>query len=175
MRTLASLLVALLVIPACATASSVDRRAYILAHPHGWVELTIRDAAIPSIPTEEDSDEGWERPYSCSVSVRINNERFLWESAFPYGETEPYRMDTGFRFPVPVGEAAIELVYGDCRLAEGEVATLYLEASVVVEQDMTHELIFDGAALLVRDPTPNQVVTLEDVYEAITGRRSPAD
>jgi hypothetical protein len=36
-------------------------------------------------------------------------------------------------------------------------------------------VVFDGAELAVRAPHPNEVVTLEDIYEAITGRRSPGE
>jgi hypothetical protein len=42
-----------------------------------------------------------------------------------------------------------------------------------VEENKTHEIVFNGEELAVREARPNEVVTLEDVYEAITGRRSP--
>ena len=51
--------------------------------------------------------------------------------------------------------------------------SLELSADLLIEEGQTHEVVFDGAELAVRAPYPNEVVTLEDIYEAITGRRSP--
>lgn len=161
------------ILPGCATASSYDRRAYILAHPHGWVEVTISDPSIPDVPPAGDSDDPWHRPASCGVSVRLNEEPMLHESAYPNGESAPYSAETGFRFPAPVGATALELSYTRCRVADGEVVGLELQAVLLVEEDKTHEIVFNGAELTVRDARPNDVVTLEDVYEAVTGKRSP--
>ena len=165
-------LVLWLALPGCATASSQDRRAYILAHPHGWVEITISDAYIPDVPPSEDSDDPWSRPFSCGVSVRLNEEPMLRDSAYPSGESAPYSARTGFRFPAPIGATALEFSYSRCRVSGDEVVELELQAILLVEENKTHEIVFNGEELAVRDPRPNEVVTLEDVYEAITGKRS---
>ena len=172
MRILWSFIVFSALLPSCATASSEDRRAYILAHPHGWVEITISDPYVPDVPPPEDSDDPWQRPSSCGVSVKLNDEPILYESAYPKGESAPYSTGTGFRFPAPVGATDLRLSYSRCRVADGETVSHELSAVLLIEEDQTHEVIFDGAEVEVRAPHPNEVVTLEDVYEAITGRRS---
>jgi hypothetical protein len=175
MRRLWWLLVLGALLPGCATASSEDRRAYILAHPHGWVEITISDPYVPDVPPAEDSDDPWQRPRSCGVSVELNEEPILYESAYPSGEAAPYATTTGFRFPAPVGPTELRFSYSGCRLADGKRASLELSAAFSIQEQQTHELVFDGAELSVRAPRPNEVVTLEDIYEAITGRRSPRE
>lgn len=174
-RALAPFLAFAMLVPGCATASSEERRAYVLAHPHGWLEITISDASIPDVPSPEGADEPWRCPTSCGVSVEVNGEPVLRDSAYPNGESAPYSASTGFRFPVPVGDAELTLSYYRCRVADGEVAALELAAMLVIAEGQTHEVVFDGADLAVRAPRPNEVVTLEDVYEAVTGRRSTGD
>ena len=175
MRGFASLLVLGVLLPSCATASSEDRRAYILAHPHGWVEITISDEEVPDVPPSDESDDAWRRPTSCQLSVELNEEPFLYGSAYPSGDAAPYSARTGFRFPAPVGETVLRFSYRGCRVAGGETVSVDLPALFVVEEDRTHEVVFDGVNLAVRASRPNQVVTLEDVYEAITGSRSPSE
>jgi len=175
MRRFWSFLVFSLLLPGCATASSGDRRAYILAHPHGWVEITISDLEIPDVPPAEDSDDPWQPPSSCGVSVELNDEPILYESAYPSGEMAPYSARTGFRFPAPVGPTQVKFSYSRCRVANDETVSLELSAVLLIEEDQIHEVVFDGAELAVRAPHPNEVVTLEDIYEAITGRRSPGE
>ena len=175
MRRFSLFLVLGVLLPGCATASSEDRRAYILAHPHGWVEITVSDPYVPDVPPAEDSEEPWQRPSSCSVSVKLNDEPLLYGSAYPSGELAPYSASTGFRFPAPVGATELRFSYGRCRLADGEIAAIELSAVLLLEEGQTHEVVFDGEELAVRAPHPNEVVTLEDIYEAITGRRSPGE
>jgi len=168
-----------LVLPCCATAASEDRRAYILAHPHGWIELTIADRAIPMVPLDPESKESDVHisgsPVQCTVEVRVNGEPLLWEPTYATGEQAPFSTDTGFRFPAPTGASQVHLAYGGCRLNEkGEIASVALDAEVAIEEGMTHEILFDGVTLHPQPPRPSNVVTLEDVYEALTGRRSPA-
>ena len=83
-------------LPGCATASSEDRRAYILAHPHGWVEITIADPHVPDVPLSTDADSPWRRPSSCGVAVVLNDEPILYESAYPSGEAAPRASSIGF-------------------------------------------------------------------------------
>ena len=47
-----------LAIGAVACAAVIDqteRRDYILAHPHGWIELTVADESIPMVPLSEEN------------------------------------------------------------------------------------------------------------------------
>ena len=96
MRRFWQVLVLAVLVPGCATASSEDRRAYILAHPHGWVEITISDPHIPDVPPAEDSNDPWQPPSSCGVSVELNDEPVLYEAAYASGESAPYSATTGF-------------------------------------------------------------------------------
>ncbi len=170
-----SVLVLLLLVPACATGISDDRRAYILAHPHGWVELTIQDTQVPNIPPPEDSKEGPQMPTSCRINVEIDNEDFLWDDAYPKGEQEPYEVESGFRFPVPVGVSELYFSYSGCRVRDGEVESIELAVMLMIAENMVHEIAFDGNALLPMEPRENRKVSMEDLYEAVTGKRSPVD
>ena len=177
-RELASLIPLLL--PCCATAASEDRRAYILAHPHGWIELTVADRSIPPIPVDSEPEDGkidiWVIPPHCDVQVRVNGELFISDPAYPYpsGDEPLARVDTGFRIPAAVGAARIHLDYKHCRVEGDETTDVALDAEISVQENLTHEIVFDGVALHAQPPRPSSVVTLEDVYEALTGRRSPA-
>jgi hypothetical protein len=62
MRVLAVLGVVLASLPGCVTAVPEERRAYALARPHAWVEVTIADASIPSVPTGDASEPGLAPP-----------------------------------------------------------------------------------------------------------------
>jgi hypothetical protein len=62
------------------------KSADILAHPRGWVEITISDRYVPDVPPAEDSDDPWQRPSSCGVSVELNDEPILYGSACPSGD-----------------------------------------------------------------------------------------
>jgi hypothetical protein len=162
------LALAVLIIPATACAgASVDRRAYILAHPHGWVELTILDSQVPD--TLSQSDEEWERPGSCSVYVSVNSEPLLRDYGYPDGSAAPYVVNTGFRFPAPVGDSDVELRYAGCRVEDEEKISVESSTGLRIEEDQVHELVFDGSSISVMAPVPNEVITLEDVYEAVTG------
>jgi hypothetical protein len=169
------LALAILFIPATACAgASVDRRAYILAHPHGWVELTIFDSQVPDIPPRRDDGE-WGKLGDCSVHVYINSEPLLRDSAYPDGEAAPYVVDTGFRFPAPVGDSDVGLNYVGCRVEDEEKATVDSSTTLRIEEDQMHELRFDGSSLSALAPVPNEVITLEDVYEAVTGSANKND
>ena len=169
-----------LVLPCCATAASEDRRAYILAHPHGWIELTIADRSVPPIPVDSEPKDGkadlWVIPPHCDVEVHVNGEPFISDRAYPApdGDEPLARVDTGFRIPAAVGAARVHLVYNHCRIEGEETKGVSLDAEIVVQENTTHEILFNGEALYAEPPRPNNVVTLEDVYEAITGRRSLA-
>ena len=179
-NVLRALALLLLTVPSCATAASEDRRAYILAHPHGWIELTIDDRSIPLVPVEEESDNSQAqvsiRPPQCNVIAHVNEEPLLWEQAYAAGQEAPFQATTGFRFPAPSGVAKLHLAYSGCRVDDkGKVTSVAADGEFTVQEDLTHEIRFDGTALHIHSPRPDNVVTLEDVYEAVTGRRSPAN
>ncbi len=159
-------------LPGCATALSQERRDYILAHPHGWIELSVRDVAIPDVPVEKDKKEVLEKPSSCHVRIEINDERYFGDYVYPYGEEQPYGVDSGFRFPVPVGDVELYVSYSGCDVEEGERAARETTIVVNIEEDTVLDVAFDGESLVAGAASPDTKVTLEDVYEAITGNRS---
>lgn len=174
-RFLAALAALVAGLPGCSTAATEERRAYVLARPHAWVELTIADAQIPDLPKSSDSEAPWERPESCSVSVALDGEPWMSGRLFPQGERAPYSANSGFRFPVPVGQSDLRISYGGCRVAGREPISVQVQTRVVAEEALVYELVFDGTRLDPLPVRPDSVVSLEDVYEAVTGRRAPAE
>src|SRR5688572_6221774 len=97
---------------AAACASTIqERRDHILAHPHGWVELSLDDRAVPPVPASEEDPDRLVRPDSCSVKVLLDREPFVYGDAYPTGDAAPYAAKTGFRFPAPVGSALVGVEY----------------------------------------------------------------
>lgn len=175
MKKTAVLFLVLFSITACAATLAVERRDYILAHPHGWVEVSIADKNIPLVPNldEESKKErgAWVKPERCLARIQVNEEDFVYDSVYPLGATPPFEVTSGFRFPVPVGAAALKLTYGGCRVENEKEKNVEVAVLIGVEENMTLEAHFDGTQLTFDAPRPNRVVTLEDVYEALTGSR----
>jgi hypothetical protein len=142
---------------------------YILAHAHGWVEVSIEDFDIPGVPTSAE-DPTLTRPTSCGVYVTLDDERFVAGDAYPLGETAPYTAKTGFRFAAPVGSHRLELSYRGCNVVEGEPSNIEAKLTIDVVDTLVTELHFNGTALRADLPRPDPVVSLDDVYEAVTGR-----
>ena len=161
---------ALLALAPIACASTVDqRRDYILAHPHGWVEITIDDAAVPQVPESDEKQAALIRPERCTVSVELDREPFVYGSAYPAGDTPPYAAKTGFRFPAPVGAAELKLEYGGCRVRSSERSEVVTQIPIAVEAGRVTEVRFDGTQLTALPARDDAVVTLDDIYEAVTG------
>jgi hypothetical protein len=160
--------------PSCARAISQERRDYILAHPHGWVELSFNDYQIPSIPVQEKKKTVFLKPEQCRVTVEIDDEPYFSDSVYPFGEVEPYRVESGFRFPAPVGLTSLRFFYSGCDVGEKEEESGSVEqlVEITVQENMVHNLAFDGTSLTTSEVTPNKAVTLEDIYDAVTGKTS---
>lgn len=160
--------------PSCARAISQERRDYILAHPHGWVELSFNDYQIPSIPVKEKKKTVFVKPEQCRVTVEIDDEPYLSDSVYPFGEVEPFRVESGFRFPAPVGLTSLRLTYSGCDVGEKEEETGSVEqlVEINVQENMVQNLGFDGSAITTGEVTPNKAVTLEDIYDAVIGKNS---
>lgn len=165
---------AAILVAAVACASTLqERRDYILAHPHGWVEVSLADPNVPQVPVSED-EPGLARPESCSVEISLDREPFVYGSAYPVGDAPPYTVETGFRFPAPVGPALLAVQYRGCDVADGKASLASAELYVGVEEGRVIEVHFDGAALVADPPRENPVVTLDDIYEAVTGAKKGA-
>ncbi len=138
---------------------------YILAQDHGWVELDIEDNEVSANFSKNDKGEitGPHAP-SCYISIKVNNEPFIRESIFTSGDEPPYKVKTGFRFPVPTGISMLDLYYSGCAETdkEGERrSTTSIELTIDIE--MVSSITFDGTDLLLNEIEPNQIVTLEDI------------
>lgn len=165
-------------IVACASSLPVERRDYVLAHPHGWVELKIDDRGVPLIPdvsydhADKASVKGWVKPAACWLAVSIAGEAYVsGVQVIPQGERPPFRADSGIRFPVPVGTTVLKLAWGGCRVEGEKIVQVEHEIFIPVELDRVTEVLFDGAALSTSAPREDRIVTLDDVYEAVTGKR----
>ncbi len=156
--------------PSCAAAISQERRDYILSHPHGWVELSVNDYQIPKTPQKEEKKTVFKRPYQCPVTIKINEEPYFRDYVYPFGEEEPYGIESGFRFPVPIGIIFFEIIYSGCDVIEGKEGNINRDIEIDVIENMVLKLNFDGNSLVLEETSPNKKVTLEDIYEAVTGK-----
>jgi len=132
-----------------------DRRDYILAHPHGWVEIAVDDRAIPDVPSRDEEHPGLVRPEACRLKLELNGESFVRDSTYPTGDKAPYTARSGFRFPAPVGRSKLKLGYSGCDVEGEKLATVEVEASIVVEENRVTELAFDGTRLTRAKPKPD--------------------
>ena len=154
---------------ACAQTSQ-ERRDYILAHPHGWVEVTLEDRAIPQVPWNDEDHPGLAKPVSCSLHVELDGEPFVYGSVYPIGELAPYGAKSGFRFPAPIGATQMLVSYSGCDIEGDKRATVEAVAPIVVEASRVTEVAFDGTHLAPLASRPDSVITLDDVYRAVTGK-----
>ena len=172
MRARTTAMVVALAFAACASSLPIERREYILSRPHGWIELTVEDSAIPLVPLS-DEDPKLVRPSSCYFSVLLDREPFVEGRLYPDGETEPFRVRSGFRFPVPVGTVSISGEYSGCDVGKnGKGETWSYETTVPVSDSMVTDLEWDGRRISVGATRPDTAVTLERIYDAVSGSSS---
>ena len=151
---------------------SQDRRDYILAHPHGWVEVQVTDQHVPlARPTKEDPNPTHPPTY-CNVKATIDGEPFLNEQVYPFGTVEPFQVDTGFRFPVPIGAAQLLLTYLGCDALPDKAPPVQTTLPVVVYEEMVTPVQFDGTTTMAGKIYENTVVTLDKIYELLQQNRS---
>jgi hypothetical protein len=155
---------------------SDDRKAYILSQPHGWIEIELTDNNIPSTikPAEltaEESSEWKPSPPSCFLLVRLNNEKFLYEDIFAFGASPPYMVETGFRFPAPIGAFKLEIYYGGCDVevkdGKPKQSSHKLISDIEVMEDWVTTVFTDGDAITIDPPRANTVITIDDVYKKL--------
>jgi hypothetical protein len=160
---------------ACAAGLPVERREYILARPHGWVELSVGDLAIPRVPKSEEEGAEWARPAECRLDVELDGEPFVAGFVYPVGEQPPFAVSSGYRFPAPVGRVRLAVEYAGCDAeGSGSAPALLGEAEIDVAQGQVTDVAFDGERLLPGAPRADTAVTLERIYEALTEPARPA-
>jgi hypothetical protein len=154
---------------ACASTLPIERRDYILSRPHGWIEITIEDAAIPVVPVSDDDPTRLGRPDLCRLEVLLDREPYVDAALYPDGDQEPFRIRSGFRIPVPVGSVSLTGAYRGCDVADGKPGQVEYAVEVTVAESMVTELSFDGEAMHVGTTRADTAVTLERIYEAVSG------
>jgi hypothetical protein len=138
----------LLLLSGCGRADiSDERKNYILANEHAWVELSV-DIAPQSI--EQTSS-------NCILEVTVNGERFLSEPLFPSGAIEK-SIKTGFLFAAPAAKSEVTLNYSQCQ-KQPKVAAVSLDLPV----DTLAKLKFDGTSISATAPVAYKPVTLSEV------------
>ena len=174
MRFARHFLLCTVALAACAASLPTERRDYILSRPHGRVELSIGDLAVPVVPESEESGAALVRPPSCGVEIELDREPFVGGAVFPNGELAPFMASSGYRFPAPVGSVHLSLRYSDCRVAAGKAAAVTAEADLAIGEGQVTDVTFDGEHLAASAPRADRAVTLESIYEAVTGHAHPA-
>ncbi len=165
-----TLAVLALSITACAARVSESRTAYITAHDHGWIEFVLRDPNVLSAPAADPSTNGV-RPSSCQIQLQYKGESYVSEEVYPTGEVEPFIVDTGFRFPVPAGRGRIEFQYSGCDFDGDEPDKVQLGERIRIFTNTVTVVEFDGETLFTLENQPNAKVTLDNIYEAVTGSK----
>ena len=91
-------------------------------------------------------------------------------SVYPVNEVPPYTAKSGFRFPAPIGSSRMKVGYSGCDVEGDKRTTVEAEVPIVVEENRVTEVEFDGTRLAPLATRPDSVVTLEDIYRAVTGK-----
>jgi len=182
MKTVNMLVFLLIVLPIFGCAKKVvanisdSRKAYILSQPHGFVEIEFVDNEIPSkiTPkdlTPEEAGEWKPSPPSCHLVVYLNNEKFLFEDIFPFGQSPPYFVETGFRFPAPIGAFVMEIYYAGCDVEPGEDGLQATSKKLSVEIDVMEGFVtpvyITGDSITMDPQRADTVVTLDDIYKRL--------
>jgi len=137
----------------CARANvTQNREAYILSQPHGWIEITVKDVNVPSVLPPKDL------PPENITS---------WKSQPPDCDAPPYRVDTGFRFPAPVGDFRIEIIYSGCNVETEKSAPISFSTTITIEENKVVPALFDGFSFIFNEIEENDVITLEDIYQKL--------
>ena len=150
-------------ISSCVIGISPARQEYILAKPHGWIELEVADSQIPADPPGKDEKDYVERPPECRVRLKIDREIFLYDWIFPVGDAPPYSVETGFRFAVPVGQGKLKVEYRYCDILEGKLTSLFFQAEIDIVEGFVVPVYLDGSVLTIGAMTENETVTLEEI------------
>ena len=173
MKVIISIIVVFnLVFCGCAKAiTSKPRYDNIIANDHGWIEIEIVHEGVESIT---DTQQESEMPL-CNFSVYLNNEPVIKEKIIPFGKESPYKTDTGFRIPAPVGKLELEMHYSGCSGYEVQIDaqenqnkifnSVDITQTVEVKKNMVVELYFDGNELISKGVKQNDVITLQDINQ----------
>ncbi len=157
----------ILSIPNCAGAITEARRSFILAHPHGWIEISVKDRHVPAKPLEDDRTEIV--PLVCVIEAFMNNERYLSEYIKAFGDAPPYSIDIGYRFPAPVGYKTLNLTYSNCRVDEetNKVIRSSYPIEIEIKENFMTPIEFDGERAIINDHRTNDEPSLKSINETL--------
>ena len=155
------------VFSSCVIGISPARQEYILAKPHGWIELEVADHQIPADPPGKDEKDYVPRPPECRVRLKIDREIFLYDWIFPIGAAPPYTVETGFRLAVPAGPGKLNVEYRYCDILEGKLTTLYFQADIDIVEGFVVPVYLDGSVMTIGAMTENETVTLEEINDRL--------
>jgi len=107
----------------------------------------------------------------------LNNEPFVRETIIPFGENPPYKTDTGFRIPAPVGELELKFYYSGCsgyEIIEDQeenpkkvLHELEFIHHIEVKNNMVLKLSFSGNDLVNNVIKPNEKITLKEINQKL--------
>ena len=90
-------------------------------------------------------------PAACAATleartdyISLNREPLAWGQAYPTGEQPPYSVQTGFRFPAPVGPASFSVIYSGCDVENVRCTKTTVQHDIIFEQDRVSEVHFGG-------------------------------
>lgn len=164
------ILILLIIFPAasCAKSIPIERRDYILSKPHGWIILTIIDTSIPNVKVINDNNFSFEKPTYCTISVKVNGEKFIILDVFPDGPAAPYSVNSGFRFPVPVGEQNLAISYSGCRIDEkSETKDLESITVIKIDDNMDYEFHLEHDSFIFEQEKQSEEVTLKQLFDLL--------
>ena len=148
------LLLSLLAFAACTKASDA-RRDYLLARPHGWIDLTVH-APSPAVAASAVAGAKRNASSDCRIAFAIDGETLVDESG-DLAAADAAGNALGYRVVAPAGSLHGELTI------EGCVPPLRLALPVALEKDHLARLEFDGRRIAVSSTEAYSPVTLEAV------------
>jgi hypothetical protein len=158
-------------VTSCAKSIPIERRDYILSKPHGWINLTITDTSIPNVKVINDNIISFEKPTYCTISVKVNGEKFIILDVFPDGPEAPYSVNSGFRFPVPVGEQNLAISYSGCRVDEkSETKILESIALIKIDDNMDYEFHLEHDSFIFALEKQSEEVTLKQLFDLLKNK-----
>ena len=142
-----SMLAVVLSTAACHAKEMPDsRRDYLLAHDHGWIDLTVK---APS------GAAGFKAGEACYVALVVNGETLLEEGA-DLAAADSAGIPVGYRFVAPAGKLQAELHIGRCVKDE-----LVVKVPLQLDKDHLLALAFDGTAATAGAATPFEPASLD--------------
>jgi hypothetical protein len=155
LRARSLLLLSLLAFAACTKASDA-RRDYLLARPHGWIDLTLH-APAPAAAASAAAGKEPAASSDCRIAFAVNGETLLEESG-DLASADAAKNPLGYRVVAPAGSLDGELEITGC------VPRWRQALPITLDKDHLARLEFDGRHLAVASTEAYAPVTLDAVH-----------